>query len=212
MSNKYCHTVRRRRVAGLLAACLFVFGAGFASALDYNDVSNLLQNNVSQDVIANMVRQSGGIAITADQETQLRGQGATETLLATMRGTSASDSITYVNSDGTTYTVPSGSTTSSSTTTYVDPSSTTYYYPSSPVVTSPPTVVYETSPTYVYPGYSYPSYPRYYDSRPGFSFSIGIGNGGRHRPNYWNRPGGGHRPPPGRPGGGGGRPGRPRPR
>lgn len=222
--------------AALLSATLCLSVGTKAMALDYSDVKNLMQNQVSESVVINMVQQSGPIAVTSEQLDELRLMGASETLIAALQSTGAAAAstppgvtITYVeppeDPSPTSYVEPSTvvqPSTTAGTATYYDPgvsfteSGVTYYYDPSTgtyIAGSPsPTVIYE-SPTYVeVPTYAYPSYP-YYNYGPSWGFSINLG--GRDRPHYrpGRPPGGGHRPPPhvgGRPPGGrppGGRPG-----
>ena len=202
------HGVSLRRALSL-SVCLTVL-ACTASSLDFNDVKSLLENRVAEQIVINMVQQSSPIVMTVEQENELRAMGGSESLIAAVKNTGP---VTYVTEDGNTYSVGQGTPATAPyvqsspapsaptvvyqqtepSVTYVDPN--VYYQPSSPViVTSPqPTVVYE-SPTYVeVPTYVYPGYPRY-RSGSSWSFSIGVGNGGRHRPRHWGgRPGRPHR-------------------
>lgn len=217
-------SVRKRGAfaAAAVIACLALFGGTEARALDYNDVKNLLVNQVPEQTIVNMLRQSGTMTITESQAAELRSMGATESLLAAMpRRTETTTAApqeqwSYVDSDGTVYSSEQAPPTivaepsiaspgkvieSYPSTTYMDPNVTYYDSDGSVIVTSPPTVVYE-SPTYVeVPTYVYPEH--YYPSSPSWSFSFGFGNSHRYR---GGRPYHG-RPPAWRPRPGGGRPG-----
>ncbi len=81
-------TMTRARWAGLallvagMAACWSA-----ASALDVADVQNLIRNNVSEEVIINMVKSDGTIYITPEQADVLRSMGASENLVQVMRPT-----------------------------------------------------------------------------------------------------------------------------
>ncbi len=145
--------------AALFAALFLTVGA--ASALDLTDVKTLVRNNVDEAVIIGMVQQGGNFPVTTDEVSELRGMGASETLIAEL------------------LTAPRAAAS-------VPP--TVYYEAPQTVVTAPPTVVYETptvvTPTYVYP-YPYPR-PHYFRPQPGISFSFGFG-GGHHRPRRWHR-------------------------
>ena len=187
---------RKCRIAAV-ALCMSLLAATQVTALDYNDVKNLLANKVSEQVIVNMLNQQDDpVEVTEAQVNELRQLGASETLLAgldftpaaaTAAPATAGESWTYVDENGTVYSsgdapatlvqqAPQTVVTDPSGVVYYDPNA-TYYDPSSPVVvTSPPAVVYE-SPTYVeVPTYVYPTYPRRGSS---WSFSIGIGGGDR---------------------------------
>ncbi len=147
-----------RMKTALLSVCIAIAGTFSAAALDYNDVKNLMANQVSESVIINLVQQSPMMALTPGQVTELRGLGASETLISAI------------------FTAPAASTA-----TYVDPN-TVYYDSSAPVVVEPaPTVVYQT-PTYVYPP---PPVYYYHPGRPTFGFSIGIGGGGRRHHRHY---------------------------
>ncbi len=56
-----------------------------AAALDYNDLVLMKENGVADSVIVNMLEDSGGVALTAEQEGRLRGLGASEELLVAAR-------------------------------------------------------------------------------------------------------------------------------
>lgn len=218
----------------LAALCLAVLSAAPAAALDFNDVQNLLRNQVPDNVIINMAQQDSSLAITPDQANQLRSLGASESVIAAIRPAASavaaapqSYPVTVDSGYATTTTAPSSglsygydssgnvvyydqatgrvhSTVPQTSTTYVSPD-VTYYEPSAPVVVaSSPTVIYET-PTIV----TSPSYYGYSRS-PSWGFSVGFGSGwgdrrwGGYRP--YHRP----PPPPGRfPGGRPGGPPRP---
>ncbi|MCD8139951.1 MAG: hypothetical protein LUE17_09285 [Planctomycetaceae bacterium] len=170
---------RSRTVLCLVAAVVF---ATTASALDFNDVKNLIKNGVAESVVINMTSQDASLAITADQASELRLLGASESLIASIRqaataapgpGGTFPDGSSYVTDESaaprTIVVQPQ--------TVVTSPGTVTYYQPAAPVVVSPPTVVYEaprvvTTPTYVYPAYRYP--------RSSFNFSFHFG-GGRHR-------------------------------
>ena len=222
-------TVKVRGRGLVLSLCLLALGSVPAFALDFNDVKNLIKNQVAESVIVNMVRQDASLAITADEANELRAMGASETLVASIPQSAASSVATYPADSGVvaqSYSAPyySGGdeyVQAEPSVVYQDASS---YYGSTPVypdgtiilqdgtviypqntvtypstVVTAPTVVYETAPTYVYPR-----------SSPGWSFSFGFGSS---RDRYRPRPG--HRPPSHRPPShsnrpGGGRPPRPR--
>lgn len=174
----------RRGTVGLVVAAVVVMAASAASALDYNDIKNLIANNVSETVIANMVGQDASLAITPGQADELRSLGASETLVSSIRRVQAAPAATYaapapqvVYSDK-----PQTFTATDGVTYQLNPATGNYYRISPQVVVQQaPTVVYETprvyaAPTYVYPGY-YPSYrPR---SSMNFSFHFGGGGGRR---------------------------------
>ncbi len=155
----YAHVPGLAKTA-LLSLCLAVAGTFSAAALDYNDVKNLLAHQVSESVIISMVQENPAIPLSSGQLAELRGMGASETLISAI------------------FTAPPA------TTTYVDPN-TVYYESSTPVVVEPaPTVVYQT-PTYVYP---YPPVRYYYPRRPTFGFSLNFGGGhGGRRHGYHGR-------------------------
>lgn len=155
--------------AALFAACALCSGA--ATALDLNDVKNLVRNNVDEAVVIGMVQQGGSFSVSTDDLAELRGMGASETLISSLL-TAPSTTGEYILQDGTTVAVPQ-----------TTPPPTVYYEAPPGVVTQPPTIVYQT-PTYVYPYAPYPR-PHYFRSRPGISFSFGFGGGGyRHRRPY----------------------------
>ncbi|MCD7897853.1 MAG: hypothetical protein LUG50_14455 [Planctomycetaceae bacterium] len=172
----------RQRLTAVAAATALFFTVAGAQALDYNDLRNLVSNNVSDSVILNMVQQDSNLAITVEEANELRRLGASESVVMSIPRLVGGSVIQ-----------PGGST-SSSTTTYVDPG-TVYYQDQPSVIVQQPTYVVPSSPTYVVPSYSY---PYYYDRGPSLSFSFGFGSGrDRWRPSH--RPG---RPGGGRPGGG----------
>lgn len=82
MINEVPKRLQTRAMA--LLAVLVCF-AGFARALDFNDIVALKENQVSDTVVMNMIRDSGGVALTAQQEAHLRGLGTSEALLAEAR-------------------------------------------------------------------------------------------------------------------------------
>lgn len=59
--------------------------SGVVAALDFNDMVMMKQNNIDEAVIVDMIRDSGGVALTTEQETHLRAIGASESLLAAVR-------------------------------------------------------------------------------------------------------------------------------
>ncbi|MDR1745421.1 MAG: hypothetical protein LBS30_06685 [Planctomycetota bacterium] len=162
----YAHMPGRAKAAKmiLLSVCIAIAGMFSAAALDYNDVKNLIANQVPESVITSLVQQNPSFVITTDHVNELRGMGASETLIGSLLTASTPQTAA----------------------TYVEPG-TVYYDPV--VVGASPTVVYQT-PTYVYP--SHPTY--YHPGRPRFGFSIGFGSGwgrrhghgygGRHHP-WW---------------------------
>lgn len=82
--------VREKRVrlwafAVGIGVAAFVGLGGFVQALDFNDIVALKENQVSDTVIINMIRDSGGVAFSTQQEAELRGMGASESLLAAAR-------------------------------------------------------------------------------------------------------------------------------
>lgn len=172
-----------------------------ASALDFNDVRNLIANRVSETAIQNMVQQDSSLAITEAQANELRGIGASETLVASIRRAPAAGAYT----DGSTYVTegtyvapqaagkPQSFTATDGVTYQLNPATGNYYRVSPQVVVQPaPTVVYEaprvyTTPTYVYPGY-YPSYPAY-RPRSSMNFMFHFGGGGGRRGGWHGRPG-----------------------
>ena len=204
-----------------LSVCVAVVAAACAPvrALDFNDMRNLIKNQVGESVIISVAQQDPNLAITPEQANELRGMGASESLINSIRrapdgysgtGTTTYSSVPYGTpiATGDYYTgtsvpqspapaqaLPYQTTATYPTTTYVDPNA-IYYDPSAPVVIqSAPTVIYETpavipAPTYVYPRSS------------SWGFSIGVGDGWGHRPRYYRdhrpyrRPPyyGGHRP------------------
>lgn len=178
--------IRKHSYLGLALAAAFFMSASAASALDFNDVKNLITNQVSESVIENMVRQDASLVITPAQADELRAIGASESLVAAIRRAPTvsgyADGSSYV-VDETPRTVvtPSASKPQSFVATtgetyYLNPETGNYYQvapaPAPTVVYEAPTVVY-TTPRYVYP--AYPGYPVYRHSRPsvGFSFSFG---------------------------------------
>lgn len=80
MNHEASRRLRARAVVALLAA--FTSVAGFVQALDFNDIVALKENRVADAVIMNMIRDSGGVALTGQQEAHLRGLGVSEALLA----------------------------------------------------------------------------------------------------------------------------------
>lgn len=179
-----------------------LFAVSVVHALDYNDVKNLLRNQVAESVIINMAQQDATLAITNDQANELRAMGATEHLVSSIRRAVSAPppavvstpvpqgTVGYPTSEGTYisanevyggYEYPQG------TTTYVDPN--VYYTPSYPVVVEQAPIIVEQAPTVIYetPTYVYPS------SRPSWGFEINIGGGGRKH-NRWGGRHGGRRP------------------
>lgn len=77
----YC---KMGKTAGLALAVLICL-AGVAAALDFNDIVIMKENQVSDAVVINMIRDSGGLILTPEQENHLRGMGVSEALLATAR-------------------------------------------------------------------------------------------------------------------------------
>lgn len=181
----------RGKAFALATAATMILAVSTASALDFNDVRNLIANQVSESVIQNMVRQDASLAITESQANELRGLGASESLVASIRRAptvgSYSDGSSYVTDDSYSAPVvvdgkPQTFTATDGVTYQLNPATGNYYRVSPQVVVQPaPTVVYEaptvyTSPTYVYPGYS--SYPAY-RPRSSFNFMFQFGGGGR---------------------------------
>ena len=166
------------RILALAVGLAFAGIVSTASALDFNDVRNLIGNQVSETVIQNMVSQDSSLTITDDQANELRSLGASETLLASIRRAPAAPQVvsdqpqSFTSTDGVTY--------------QLNPATGNYYRVSPQVVVQPaPTVVYETPQVYTAPTYVYPGYPVYRRPRPSFGFSFHFGGGPR-----W---GGGHR-------------------
>ncbi len=108
------HTLVRRRLAAVAVAAAVFFTVAGARALDYNDLRNLVTNNVSESVILNMVQQDSSLAITVEEANELRRLGASEGVVMSIPRLVGGSVIQ-----------PGGSTTTS-TTTYVDPG--TVYY------------------------------------------------------------------------------------
>ncbi|MCD8139953.1 MAG: hypothetical protein LUE17_09295 [Planctomycetaceae bacterium] len=73
---------RRPGTVAIAALATVWLLAATASTLDFNDVVLMKENGVADTVILNMLEDSGGIAMTAEQEGQLRALGASEALLA----------------------------------------------------------------------------------------------------------------------------------
>lgn len=183
------------RMKTLALAVAVVFGGivSTVSALDFNDVKNLIGNQVSETVIQNMVRQDGSLAITEAQANELRTLGASETLVASIRRapTSYVTEGSYAAAPQVTSSKPQSFTATDGVTYQLNPATGNYYRVSPQVVVQPaPTVVYEaprvyTTPTYVYPGYPAYRYPR---SSMNFMFHFGGGGGRRGwhgRPHRW---------------------------
>lgn len=194
-----CHSRSRRAFTAALLGCVCLLAGVCASAMDVNDVKNMVRSRVAEEVIINMVRQSTPIAMSDADANELRSLGASENLVGIVRDSYTGGPVyaenpgEYIMSDGSTAPIYSPGATSG-TVTYVDPSSGVVYADPNVYYTTPPTVVYE-APTVVTPTYVYPSYP-YYGSGSSWGFSIGFGGSDRryrdgHR-------GGGHRggPPP----------------
>lgn len=78
-------TPRRMGSAAILALFVMVGGIGAAMALDVEDVRNLLRNQVSEDVIINMVKTDGTIYITPEEANEFRSMGASEKLVTALR-------------------------------------------------------------------------------------------------------------------------------
>lgn len=220
--------------AALLGLCCAVLGAAPASALDFNDVQNLIRNQVPENVIINMTQQDSSLVITPEQANQLRGMGASESLIAAIRPaastqaavpSSASDYM-YPADGGYQASVPAQPSVSygydsSGNIVYFDQNTgqvqSTVPQPSvsyaSPGVTyyDPSTpIIIDSSPTVIYETPTIVTSPSYvYSHEPSWGFSIGFGSGY----NRWHggppryRPG--NRPPPIYRPGGPGRPGRP---
>lgn len=215
-----------QKINGIVAGlALALFAAMPASALDANEIVQLVKNDVQDTVIINMLQQNKlERPLTAQEVLILSNEGASSTLL---------EYLTRPESVSSSY-VPPARTASSpvivtdSTTSVVETVSPTIVTSEpSVVVTSPNTVYYGS--TYAYPStYYYPytySYPYTYRYGPTYSFGFSWGNSHRWRGRdhgYRPRPPSHHRPPHsigrpsgGRPGGhgrpGGGRPGGGRP-
>lgn len=78
--------ILKRLVSGrlvLAALCLGLASAG-ARALDYNDVVELLQNQVSDSVIINMAKAQPSLYITEEEANYLRAMGASENVIAAL--------------------------------------------------------------------------------------------------------------------------------
>lgn len=184
----------RGKTLALVVAATVLVAVSTASALDFNDIKNLIANQVSESVIQNMVRQDTSLAITDGQANELRGLGASESLVASIRRAPTSGTF----ADGSSYVTegsyaapqvvadgkPQSFTATDGVTYQLNPSTGNYYRVSPQVVVQQaPTVVYEaprvyTTPTYVYPGYGYPAYPSY-RPRSSFNFMFHFGGGGR---------------------------------
>lgn len=165
----------QRKILGMaLAAVVFIVGST-ASALDFNDVRNLIANNVPENVIYNMVSQDPSLSITPAQAAELRSLGMSEAVISSIRHVQPAPVVTSQPSS-----LPESFVSTTGETYYLNPSTGTYYQASPSVVVTPaPTVIYEspvvyTTPTYVYPYSSYR--PR---STWNFSFDFG-GHGRRH--------------------------------
>lgn len=181
----------RGKTFALVLAATVVVAVSSVSALDFNDIRNLIANQVSETVIQNMVRQDASLAITDSQANELRGLGASESLVASIRRAPTAGTFT----DGSSYVTegsyaapqvvdgrPQTFTATDGVTYQLNPVTGNYYRISPQVVVQPaPTVVYEAptvyaAPTYVYPGYS--SYPSY-RPRSSMNFMFHFGGGGR---------------------------------
>lgn len=136
--------------AALLSATLCLSVGTKAMALDYSDVKNLMQNQVSESVVINMVQQSGPMVVTSEQLDELRLIGASETLIAALQSSGAAAVTTPA--QAATVEAPSG------TITYVEP-------PEDPI----PTTYVEPSTAYVQPSTTAGTPGTYYD--PGVSFT-----------------------------------------
>lgn len=66
-------------------ATALLFSSGLAAALEYNDIVVMKQNALPDEVIVNMIRDGGGVELTSEQESQLRGMGFSEPVLAAAR-------------------------------------------------------------------------------------------------------------------------------
>lgn len=143
--------------AALFAAAVLLAGAAFG--LDVTDVKNLVRNNVDEATIINLAQQGGNFSVTSNDLAELRGLGASETLISSL------------------FTAPPMA---------AVPPTVYYEAPDGTLTTTAPapTVVYQTVPQVVTPTYVYPyPYPRrhYFRSRPGVSFSLNFGNRPRYR-------------------------------
>lgn len=80
---------RQRFKKAALLGCLFVLlgctGQARVRALDYGEVVSLLSNNVPETVIINMASNQGGIGLSERQADDLRGLGASESLIAALK-------------------------------------------------------------------------------------------------------------------------------
>ena len=85
----YSRKFSRRGWMGVCAAVLFatLFSCVIAHALDSTDIVNLKRNGIPEEVIGNMVRQSEGIVLDAEDEEELREAGVSDALLAVIRAT-----------------------------------------------------------------------------------------------------------------------------
>jgi hypothetical protein len=178
-------TISRGKTLALAVCLAFAGIVSTAAALDFNDVKNLIGNQVAETVIQNMVGQDSSLVITDSQANELRSLGASETLVASIRRAPAAAAVTVVpqvvsdkpqtftSTDGVTY--------------QLNPATGNYYRVSPQVVVQPaPTVVYQTPRVYTTPTYVYPSAP-IYRPRPSWNFSFHFGGGPR-----WGGPRWGH--------------------
>lgn len=78
--------ILKRWISGrlVLAALCLGLATGGASALDYNDVVQLLQNRVAENVIINMANGEPSLYITLEEANNLRAMGASERVIAAL--------------------------------------------------------------------------------------------------------------------------------
>lgn len=193
----------RMKIA-LLGMTLGLF-VGSASALDSNDVIQMIRNGVQDPVIINMIQnQKMDRPLTAQEVVALSAAGASSSLLEYMTRPEAVSSSYVPPAPRSVYSDSTPTIVTSEPTVTTAPPATYYGSNScSPTVVTPAPTIVAPSTTYVVP-YSYPvytySYPRYRYYEPSYSFGFSWGGGSRwgHGPRY------GHRPPyrgHGRPGG-----------
>lgn len=85
MGNTSLVWVRLWRWRALAFLVVLLVSCAALPALDGNDIIAMKGSDVGEDVIRNMVAQSGGVVLTPEQESRLRGAGASETLMSFIR-------------------------------------------------------------------------------------------------------------------------------
>lgn len=208
-----------------LSLCVAALGAPSAVALDFNDVRNLIKNQVAENTIISVAQQDPNLSITSAQADELRGMGASENLVRSLRQTASypadagasvgypvNGSPAYVLQDGSvatdeydyydqasapqSATLPQTTVPYSTTTTY--PSTSTTYVDPDVVYYDPSTpVVINSPPVVVYETPTVVAAPTYvYPRSSSWGFSVGFGSGWGHRPRYYRDHRPYRRPPP----------------